>query len=93
MKQFTINFANVKTLFGFYDAIIAGLELPDWCGKNSSAIWDMLTGYLEYPVTIRIHGASLLPKEYEDEMDLLMKIFQRAEDRYDDIKITIKIIS
>ena len=93
MKQFTIDFANVETIFGFYDAIIAGLKLPDWCGKNPSAIWDMLTGHIEYPATIRLHGTAMLPIEYKDEMDLLMKIFQRVEDRYDYIKFAIKIIS
>ena len=93
MKQFTIDFANVKTVFDFYGTIIAGLKLPDWCGQNFSAIWDMLTGYMEFPATIIMHGTALLPKEFEDKMNRLMLMFQRAEDRYDDVKITIKIIS
>ena len=93
MKQFTINFAGVKTYYNFYEAIIKGLQLPDWCGDNPDAIWDMLTGYMEFPATIRMQGTALVPKDLMGEMDLLMNIFQRVEDIYDEIKYTLKIIS
>ena len=54
MKEYTIDFTAVKTVWYFYEAIKKGLELPDWFGKNLDALWDMLTGYIEYPAIIYI---------------------------------------
>ena len=93
MKQFTIDFANVKTYFNFYEAIIKGLQLPDWCGDNPDAIWDMLTGYIEFPATIRLHGTSLLPKDLESEMKMFIDMFEEIPETYDYIRFTLEIIS
>ena len=93
MKQFTIDFANVKTYFNFYEAIIAGLQLPDWCGKNPDAIWDMLTGYIEYPATIRLHGTALLLKDLESEMNMFADMFKEISDTYDYTRFTLIILS
>ena len=93
MKQFTIDFANVKTYYNFYEAIIKGLQLPDWCGKNPDAIWDMLTGYMEFPATIRMQGIALLPKDLESEMNMLTDMFQEISATYDYTRFTLIILS
>ena len=93
MEKLTIDFANVKTLYDFYDAVIAGLKLPDWCGKGLDAIWDMVTGYMEYPVAIRLHGTALLPKELAGKMSSILEMFKEASDMYDAIIITLDIVS
>ncbi len=93
MRQFTIDFTGVKTVWYFYEAIIQGLSLPGWCGKNPDAIWDMLTGYVEYPATIYLKGVNKLPKELESEKTIMIKVFQRVLDNFDDKRFTIKIIS
>ena len=93
MEKLTIDFANVKTLYDFYDAVIRGLKFPDWCGKGLDAIWDMVTGNMEYPVIIRLHGTALLPKELASKMSSLLEIFEEAAAMYDDIIITLDIVS
>ena len=30
------------------------LDLPEWYGNNFSALWDMLTGFIETPVSITV---------------------------------------
>lgn len=30
------------------------LDLPEWYGNNLSALWDMLTGFIETPVSITV---------------------------------------
>ena len=30
------------------------LDLPEWYGNNLSALWDMLTGFMETPVSITV---------------------------------------
>ena len=91
MKEFVIDFKGVKTYLGFYEALIKGLEFPDWCGKNPDAIWDLLTGYMEHPATIYIKGIGSLPKDLEDEADLMMKIFYRAVDWYARINLVVRV--
>ena len=61
MKRYEIDLGAVKTYWDFYKALQKGLELPAWCGMNMDAIWDMLTGYYEYPAQIMVTGGGGAP--------------------------------
>jgi len=93
MKSFTVDFTGVKTDWQFYEVLIKGLEFPDWCGKNPDAIWDMLTGYMEYPNTIYLHRVNQLPKDLISEGELIIRILKRASEFYDDESFEIMIVS
>ena len=77
MKEFTINLGGVNTTDEFYQAIIKGLQFPDQCGDNPDAIWDLLTGYMEYPAQISIIDSGSLSQELLGEFVLIKEIFFR----------------
>ncbi len=85
MDKFTIDFTNFKespiicdTWDSFYEVIIRDLSLPDWCGRNPDAIWDMLTGYINLPVSICIKGIHKLPENFDHQAKTIIEIFTRA---------------
>ena len=82
MKDLYIDFEGIKTYWHFYEAIIKGLEFLDWCGKNADAIWDLLTGHIEYHAIIYVKGIKSLPNELSEEIDIILNIFNRAEKWY-----------
>lgn len=90
MKTFTVDFTNVKTYDDFYEAFIKGLKLPDWFGKNSDALWDMLTGYIECPATIYLKGLNKLPQSLSRRKELTIEVFQEAADKYGEIEYILK---
>ena len=94
MEQYTIDFSGVKTYWFFYNAIIVGLDFPDWCGQNLDAIWDMLIRHMDAPVTIYVKGIYTLPESLTEKKDLFLKILNRAVNWYAKINQTfiVKII-
>lgn len=92
MKQYIVNFTGVKTVWYFYEVLIKGLELPEWCGKNPDAIWDLLTGHVEYPAIIYIQGIKSLPKNLHEESEIILGIFNRVHNYYSDSRFDIKIL-
>lgn len=93
MKSYTVDFTGVKTYWQFYEALMKGLGLPEWFGKNADALWDMLTGYIEYPATICLYGVNKLPQDLITVRDLVIETFQEASVYYDDERFEIKIMS
>lgn len=90
MKTFTVDFTGVKTYWEFYTALIKGLGLPDWCGKNPDVIWDMLTGYIECPPIVYLEGINKLHKELNSEKDIIIDVFQEAVKEYGEVEYTLK---
>lgn len=93
MEAYTVDFTGVRTFGAFYEALKKGLDLPDWCGQNPSAIWDMLTGHIDYPATIYLLGTSAISQNLYNEMDIIKKVFNRLLDKYDAEEFIVKIIS
>ena len=62
----------------FYEVIIRALNLPDWCGKNPDALWDMLTGYINLPALICIKGMNELPITLTTHVKTAKDVFSRA---------------
>ena len=92
MKQFTVDFTGIKTIWYFYEELIKGLEFPAWCGKNLDAIWDLVTGYLEYPAIITFKGIKTLPEDLKDEAKSIINIFNEAMEFYNDERFKIQVI-
>ncbi len=93
MKQYNIQFYDVKSQQGFYDAVIEGMEFPSWCGKNLDAIWDMLTGYARYPALIVLSGTNTLPDELSTLLKSITELFDELVNYYGDNRFKVKIIS
>ena len=90
--EYIVDFNGVKTEEEFYDKIIEGLEFPQWCGKNPDAIWDMLTGYAEYPAVIYLREVQNVPKILSIECDIILRVFKRTEKWFDEMGYDMKFI-
>lgn len=92
MKEFVINLGGVNTYGEFYQAIIQGLQFPDWCGDNPDAIWDLLTGYMEYPAQISVIDSGSLPQELLGEFALIKETFSETEKWFEKLHTKVKFI-
>lgn len=91
MTYYTINFNNIKTYWEFYECLIKAFDFPQWCGKNPDAIWDLITAGIRVPAIIYIKGLNTLPKDLEEESNLILKIFDRAAKWYEGINYSFKV--
>ncbi len=91
MKQYTIDFSSVKTYDDFYDAISEGLEFPSWFGRNLDAVWDLLTGHIEYPADIHIKGASELSKDLNEIFLEFSNIINRTQEVHESLVYNVFI--
>lgn len=76
----------------FYSLIKRKLLLPNWFGNNIDALWDMLTGFIETPITIEFVGFDKKENEYnENAISQILKCFKDAEkENSNEIKIEFK---
>ena len=54
MKNIVVDFSLCKYPMDLHKEIRGKLDLPEWYGNNLSALWDMLTGFIETPVSITV---------------------------------------
>ncbi len=54
MKTIVIDFSKCKYPMDLHNELREKLELPEWYGNNLDALWDMLTGFIETPITITV---------------------------------------
>lgn len=90
MRKYEFNRNEFDLAKEFYDVIQAKMGLPDWFGKNTDALWDMLTGFIETPSEIKFIGFDKKEKEYnENQINLILKCFIDAMKAYPDNFIII----
>ena len=82
MVEYTVDFEGVNDYWGFYRAIINALDFPYWCGRNADAIWDMLTGHMEYPDVIYFRNFNSLPKSLDGIKTTVRTAFEEAATFY-----------
>ena len=82
----TIDFSKCHDYDELYKLIYQALEVPDWCGHNLDALWDVLTGFIDQ-TDITLKGLDSLSSQLKAEVTAMLPIFARAQ-RYG---ITYKI--
>ena len=90
MKKAVVDFTNVKYYYDLHQILKDSLELPDFYGRNVSALWDCLTGMIETPLAVTLKGFDTLPKDLEKERDFILETFLEAQQEGWDIYITIE---
>lgn len=91
MRRYEIDFQDCKTYWQLYEAIIKGMQFPDWCGKNPDAIWDFITSNIDTPAVIYLKEFDNLPQNLKEEKMLLLNIFEEAVKWYKDLGEYIEI--
>ena len=90
MNEYYVEFKDIKLPDEFYDALIEGMKLPDWCGKNADAIWDMMTGYMPFDSIVYMKGLDRVPKRYERLVNCLLLMFCDMKKKYGPLSIILK---
>ena len=93
MKGYEIDFKGCKTYWDMYEQIINGMGFPAWCGKNTDAIWDMLSSHIRTPAIIYLKGLDGLPKALVEQKDIILAIFGRTHEWYNEIGEYVEIRS
>ena len=93
MKGYEIDFKDCKTYWDMYEQIINGMGFPAWCGKNPDAIWDMLSSHIRTPAIIYLKGLDGLPKALDEQKDIVLAIFGRTHEWYNEIGEYVEIRS
>ena len=79
VKHFDVNFSDCRYVGELYQELKRKLKLPDWCGENLDALYDILTEEAE-PVRLTL----LLPERFSPEMEAywprLRRVLDEAEE-------------
>lgn len=70
MQSISIELEGASSAAAIHERLQERLGLPEWYGRNLDALWDVLEGWIELPLTLRLVGAKrLLGKEAEHAAD------------------------
>ena len=86
MKTVVIDFSKCKYPLDLHNEIREKLELPEWYGNNLDALWDMLTGFIETPVSITVIFKPET-KSAENLKESVLKIIETFKEAAEDEEI------
>ena len=88
LRRFSLDFSECRYLGEIYAQIKSVLELPQWCGENLDALWDVVTGMMYTPAEVTI-----IPKvrstELQEDVKEIITVFQEAQDEYNEISVIV----
>ena len=90
--EYIVDFNGVKTEKELHQALKDGLDLPYYYGMNMDALWDCLTGDLDDPCVIFIKGINDIPKDLNNKVESMLRMFKDAEEWYRDINFEVRFI-
>ena len=93
MKTIIIDFSECKYPMDLHNEIREKLELPEWYGNNLDALWDMLTGFIETPVTITVifKPETKSTENLKENVLKIIETFKEAVEEDDEIKISYEL--
>jgi len=81
MKTVYIDFTDIGDYDDFYSQLKEKLTLPEYFGDNLDALYDSLTGFVEFPLHLEFVNMSV--EQLETFEDLLVTL-EDAEDELDE---------
>ena len=63
-----------KSRFDIFGLLKKKLGLPDFCGENWDAIWDLAWGFSDEPVTIEFYGVSAAREKFPRDVRIMLEI-------------------
>nr|WP_282552173.1 barstar family protein [Providencia rustigianii] len=77
------DFCQIRDLEDFYCQFQQKLSLPSWFGHNLDALWDMISGEIELPMTIIFSHLSLAQQhQFAEIIDLMNEAEDELEGRF-----------
>ncbi len=89
MKTVTIDFTGCKNIREVFSRMDEKLDFPEFYGKNLSALWDMLTGFIEWDQIIYLKGCAGVDEKLKTYMQKVIEVFHEAEEMYGDIEVHV----
>ncbi len=89
MKKVTIDFAGCKNIYEIHSRMNEKLDFPDFYGENLDALWDVLTGFIEWNQIIYLKGCADVDEKLISYMQKVIEVFQEAEEMYEKIEIHV----
>ncbi len=78
MQDITLDFTGCKYFLELHDVLKKAFGFPDYYGKNLDALWDCLDNYCDWDLCVYVKGSNTLPKEFEEYMQKMIRIFERV---------------
>lgn len=93
MKTLVIDFSKCKYPIDLHNEIREKLELPEWYGNNLDALWDMLTGYIETPISITVifKPETKSAENLKENVLKIIETFKEAAEEDEDIKFNCEL--
>ena len=93
MKTIVIDFSECKYPLDLHNEIREKLELPEWYGNNSDALWDMLTGFIETPVNITVifKPETQAAENLRESVLKIIETFKEASEEDEEIILNCKL--
>ena len=76
MEKIVLDFSKCRYLGEIHNVLKEGFDFPDYYGENWDALRDCLADYCEGPLQVQIKGLLSLPKEFDDCMRIMLRIFK-----------------
>ncbi len=93
MKSIVIDFSECKYPLDLHNELSEKLELPEWYGNNLDALWDMLTGFIETPVTITVifKPETKSAENLNESVLKIIETFKEASEEDEEIKFNCEL--
>lgn len=73
----------------FHRAIAEQLEFPDWYGANPSALWDLLTAWVELPLRIEWSSYAACEQRWGEDAAVLRSVLEDAAAEVEGLEVVI----
>ena len=93
-ENYILDFTNVKTWIDIHAIIEKELDFPDYYGANWDAFWDCITDFIDSRgLDLEIIGLDKIYSEFEEDIDIFIKILKRLKHIYNDEYVdVVKIV-
>lgn len=81
LEPIIFDFKEIENLGILYDELSEKLKLPDYFGRNLDALWDVLTGEIDLPVSV--HFINLNEQQlaiFHDVIELFVEASEELEE-------------
>ncbi|MBT2572415.1 barstar family protein [Bacillus sp. ISL-51] len=89
MNKAVIHGEQIRSMSDLHQALKQELSLPDYYGENLDALWDCLTGWVEYPLVLEWREFEQSKRNAGDGAEAVLQVFHDAKAEGCDITISL----
>nr|1X1W_D Chain D, Barstar [Bacillus amyloliquefaciens]1X1W_E Chain E, Barstar [Bacillus amyloliquefaciens]1X1W_F Chain F, Barstar [Bacillus amyloliquefaciens] len=89
MKKAVINGEQIRSISDLHQTLKKELALPEYYGENLDALWDALTGWVEYPLVLEWRQFEQSKQLTENGAESVLQVFREAKAAGADITIIL----